>query len=91
MNIVYGLLGITAAYLLVRYRKAVIGFTGQWSFAEKVFGPGHTDLALLLTALFIFFFSVAVLTGHMDAFLDTSIGDRADQQNEAGREQIFGD
>ncbi len=82
MNILYGILGIAASYLVLRYRKQVIGFTGQWSWAEKIFGPGHTDLALFLVAVFTFFFSVAVMTGFMDTMLETSVGDMAETQKE---------
>ncbi len=84
MNIFYGLLGIAASYLVLRYRKHVIGFTGQWSWAEKIFGPGHTDLALFLVAVFVFFFSVAVMTGFMDTFLDTSVGEMSQSKQPTG-------
>ncbi len=84
MNIFYGLLGMAAAYCLIRYRKKVIGFTGQWPWAEKAFGPGHTDFALLLLAICIFFLSITVMTGQMDDLLNSSVGDLSEEKQKQG-------
>lgn len=75
MNILFGILGIAASFLAIRFRKQVIGFTGQWPFAEKIFGMGHTDLALLLVAIFIFFLSIALMTGNLDNILGQNVGE----------------
>lgn len=79
MNIFFGLLGISFAFLLVKFRRQVLNFTGPgpWSFTDRFLGPGHSNLALILFAAFIFFFSIAYMTGAFETVFDANVADLA--------------
>lgn len=74
MHIIFGLIGIGCSYLLVRYRGAIINFTGPWGWAERFLGPGQSYNAAVFLGIFVFFFSVMVLTGGFGAFFRNTFG-----------------
>ena len=63
MNIVWGIIGIGIAFLLVQYRRQIIGFTGTWGWAEKYMGSGRSETACTLLGILIFLVSISVMFG----------------------------
>ena len=66
MKILWGLIGIFLSYLVIRYRKQVIDWTGKFAWAEKYLGMGGTYNAMVLFAIGIFMFSILYMTGNID-------------------------
>ena len=58
-----GLLGILFAYVLVRYREPIGGMIGDPEWAGKIGGIYNL---LILVGVFIFFWSLATMTGTTD-------------------------
>lgn len=68
------IIGITVAYLLIRYRKVIHDFTGEFGFAEKYLGSGGTYTFIVLFGIIIFIGSVMNFFGTLDGFLESTIG-----------------
>ena len=66
MKILLGLLGILLSYIIVRYRRHIVDWTGKIAWAERYLGMGGTYNAMVLFALVIFFFSILYMTGNVD-------------------------
>lgn len=74
MRIFLGFIGVVLSLLLLIYRVRVREFIGQIAFAERIFGPGGTYTFLLLLAIFLFFFSLGVMTGTFPMIFDIAFG-----------------
>ena len=66
MKMFLGLIGILLSYVIIRYRKQVVDFTGKFAWAERYLGMGGTYNALVLLAIGLFLFSILYMTGNMD-------------------------
>ena len=64
-----GLLAIIGAFLLIKYREKVVGFTGKFAWAEKYLGTGGTYNLMVIISIILFFWGVAKMTGTTDVFL----------------------
>jgi hypothetical protein len=60
MNIVFGLLGIIASVLMIKYREAIANMMGEASWMQKVGGVYNV---VVIVAVFIFIWSLATMTG----------------------------
>ncbi len=61
----FPLLGIVLAFAMIKYREDIIDFSGKFDWAEKYIGGSYN--AIILFAIFIFFFSLTFLFGEQDA------------------------
>ncbi len=66
MTAFLGLVGIVCSILLVKYRESVSEMIGVGKWMEYFGGVYNV---IILTAVILFFFSVAALTGTLDFFL----------------------
>lgn len=66
MRIVWGIIGILLAYVMIRYRKQVVDWTGKIAWAERYLGMGGTYNAMVLFAVGVFLFSLLYMTGNVD-------------------------
>lgn len=60
------IVGLVCSVLLIKYRERVAEMTGAGGWMDYLGGVYNV---IILTAIFIFFFSVATLTGTVDYFL----------------------
>ncbi len=63
MHILQGLFGVIFAYCIIRYREAIGGMIGDPEWAQKVGGIYNV---LIIVGVFIFFWSVAAISGTTD-------------------------
>lgn len=66
MKYFFALLGIAASFVLLKYRERVGEMFGEADWMRHV---GGIYGIVIIVAIFIFFWSVATLTGTMDIFL----------------------
>lgn len=66
MSSFLSIVGIICSILLIKYRERVAEMTGAGEWMDYLGGVYNV---IILTAVFIFFFSVATLTGTVDYFL----------------------
>ncbi len=66
MRITLSLIGIVLSYLLIRYREAIGDMLGEADWMRSV---GGIYTIVVFIALFIFFWSLAELTGTTHIFL----------------------
>jgi uncharacterized membrane protein YdcZ (DUF606 family) len=66
MSTFLGLVGVIGSILLVKYRERVAEMIGSGEWMEYVGGVYNV---IIIVAVFLFFFSVATLTGTLDFFL----------------------
>ncbi len=66
MKMFLGIIGILLSYVMVRYRRHVVDFTGKFAWAEKYLGMGGTYNAMILFALGLFLFSILYMTGSLE-------------------------
>jgi uncharacterized membrane protein YeaQ/YmgE (transglycosylase-associated protein family) len=69
VNIFLGLIGIVIAYMLIRYRRQIIHFTGPWGWVEKYLGYGRSETACILFGVLLFFLSISFSMGILDSML----------------------
>jgi len=74
MNILWGIVGTLLSFALVKYRRYIVDFTGPWGWAERFLGRGSSPTALVLMAIFLFFLSISLMTGHLDIFIRGTFG-----------------
>lgn len=65
-NFLTGLVGIALAVAMIKYRERFGDMIGEAAWMSKVGGVYNL---ILIVALFIFFFSIAKITGTSDIFL----------------------
>lgn len=65
VDIIYSFLLIWAGYLMLRYRKQVKSWTGNFVWAEHYIGRGGTYFILILIALGLIFYGVIYPFGGM--------------------------
>lgn len=58
VKIFYSILLITFGYLIIKYRKIVHSWTGNFVWAEKYLGTWGTYFVLIVFALFLVFIGV---------------------------------
>ncbi len=68
MQILQGLIGMTAGILILVYRSAIKEFIGTVGFAESWFGMGGTWTFLALMGISVFIFSLLWMTGTFQDF-----------------------
>ncbi|OIO52870.1 hypothetical protein AUJ78_00730 [Candidatus Peregrinibacteria bacterium CG1_02_41_10] len=68
------ILGIVIGFLILRYAYQIKNFSGNWDWAEKVFGAGGTHTAIKLVGILAIIFSVMAMTGGIRSFLVGTIG-----------------
>ena len=68
------LVGIGLSYVLIRYRKHIIDFTGTWGWAERYLGCGGSYTAVVFIAIALFFFSINFIAGGFDDFGSGGVG-----------------
>lgn len=66
MSVVLGLFGIICSILLLKYRERAGDLLGEAEWMNKVGGVYNL---MIILALFLFFWSVAVMTGTQHVFL----------------------
>ena len=66
----WGFVGIGISYLMVRYRKQVVDWTGKFAWAEHYLGRGGTYNAIVLFSILIFMFSILYMSGSLDFFFE---------------------
>ena len=67
-------LGCIIAYLLMRYRKQIHDFTGDFEFAESYLGSGGTFTFLVLLGVLVFILSLMYALGTLQCILVNSVG-----------------
>lgn len=65
-QVFWGLFGIILSYLMIRYRKQIVDWTGKFGWAEQYLGMGGTYNAMVLFAIILFLFSILYMTGNTD-------------------------
>jgi len=73
-NIIWGFGGIFLAFLLVKYRRSIIHFTGKWGWAEKYLGIGGSYSAVVIVAIIVFLLALSKLFGKIDNIFKSSLG-----------------
>ncbi len=58
IKIFYGILLIIWGYSIIKYRRNVKSWTGNWLWAEKYIGNGGTYVVLILIGLALMFFGI---------------------------------
>ena len=66
--------GSVASFFLLKYRREVKDFTGDISFAEKIFGMGGTNTFIVVFALLLFVGSLMYAFGTLDGLLEGIFG-----------------
>jgi hypothetical protein len=64
-RIIFGLLGMAFAYVLIRYREQIGDMIGDADWMQKVGGVYNF---VIIASVFVFFWSVAYLTGTEQIF-----------------------
>ncbi|MCH8518216.1 hypothetical protein LAT59_00420 [Candidatus Gracilibacteria bacterium] len=73
IQIIYGILLITGGYYLIKYRRTVKSWTGNWYWAEKYIGNGGTYFVLILIGLGMMFFGVLYPFGGLEIIFGPGI------------------
>jgi hypothetical protein len=64
MHILYGLLGMIAAFAIIKYRGALVDMVGRFDWAEKYLGSTYN--AIVLIGVLTFFISFLFFLGEED-------------------------
>lgn len=73
MKILVFLIGFPMGIAIIYYRKQIVDFTGQFEFAENIFGMGGTYTMMLFLGFLTSFMSITYGFGFMDDFLSGTI------------------
>jgi hypothetical protein len=73
-NIIWGLIGMTIAFALIKWRKQIIDFTGSWGWAERYLGAGGSYTAIVIVAVLIFLVALTKLVGKLDDIFGATTG-----------------
>jgi len=68
------LLGWPLAFLVLRYRRQVKEFTGDFAFAEKYLGMGGTNTFIVLFGIVIFVGCLMYALGTLQGVLQATLG-----------------
>ncbi len=71
MTYFLGAIGIAASFFLIKYRQVVGDAVGDPDWAQKVGGIYNV---VIIVAVFIFFWSIAAMTGTMDVLFSPILG-----------------
>ena len=74
MKFVVVIIGFGVMVLMLKYRYQVKQFTGDISFAEKIFGVGGTNTFIVFLAMGIFMGSLMYGLGTLQGLLDAVFG-----------------
>lgn len=66
MNILLGFIGLIASFFILKFRERVGDMIGDADWMRYVGGPYNL---VVIVALFIFFWSIAAITGTEDIFV----------------------
>jgi hypothetical protein len=72
MNIILGIIGITAGLLAIKYRERIQYVTGDVAFAEKYLGTGGTFTLYLLVGSATVILSILFMTGVLQGFISSA-------------------
>ncbi|MDD2870730.1 MAG: hypothetical protein PHS49_01970 [Candidatus Gracilibacteria bacterium] len=67
IKLIYSILLITGGYYIVKYRKVVKSWTGNFYWAEHYLGNGGTYFVIILIGLGMIFFGVIYPFGAFEA------------------------
>jgi hypothetical protein len=73
-RILWGIGMMSVSVLAVIYARKIVEFLGSSATLEKYLGTGGTYMGLRIFAVFLFFFSILYMTGHVGTFFQ-AIGD----------------
>lgn len=71
MGIFKGIIGILIGYAIIRYREPIGEMVGEPEWATKIGGIYNV---LILLGIFIFFWSIAAMTGTTDVLFSPILG-----------------
>ncbi|MCP4522610.1 MAG: hypothetical protein GY828_00135 [Candidatus Gracilibacteria bacterium] len=66
IKIIYAILLIAGGYAMIRYRRIVKSWTGNFYWAEKYIGNGGTYLVIIFIGLFMIFLGTLYPFGGID-------------------------
>ncbi|MCD5375014.1 hypothetical protein LR010_01015 [Candidatus Gracilibacteria bacterium] len=69
IDLFYSVLFIAGGISIIKYRRNVKSWTGNWLWAEKILGSGGTYVLMILIGLFLIFFGVIYPFGGMEFLL----------------------
>ncbi|MCH2188926.1 hypothetical protein MK079_03795 [Candidatus Gracilibacteria bacterium] len=69
VKILYGILLAVGGYLIVRHRRVVKSWTGNFSWAEKYIGNGGTYFVINIIGIGMIFFGVIYPFGGIDVII----------------------
>ncbi len=73
INIIYAILLISGGYALIKYRRNVKSWTGNWIWAETYLWSGWTYIVLILIGLFMIFLGALYPFGGMELIIGKTI------------------
>jgi len=68
------LIGWPVAFLILKYRRVVKEFTGDFAIAEKYLGMGGTNTFIVLFGILIFIGSLMYALGTLEGVLEATFG-----------------
>jgi len=74
MQIIQGLIGMTAGFLILIFRARLKDLTGAIGFAERYFGVGGTWTFYSLLGVAVFIVSLMWATGSLQGFMLSTFG-----------------
>jgi len=74
MQIIQGLIGMTAGFLILIFRARLKDLTGSIGFAERYFGVGGTWTFYALLGVAVFIVSLMWATGTLQGFMLGTFG-----------------
>ncbi len=74
MQVLQGIMGMIAGFLILIYRVQIKDFIGDVSFAEKYLGSGGTWTFLLLVGVATFILSLMWGLGTLQSFMQNTLG-----------------
>ncbi len=61
-------------FLMIKWRKQIIEFTGKWGWAERFLGMGGSYTAVVLIAMILFVIVLLSVTGQISGVMQATLG-----------------
>ncbi len=74
MHIIYGILGVVAGILYIKYSPQITHASGSFGWAEKYLGSGGTYTMHKLIGVLLIVISILSMTGTFQVILRSTIG-----------------
>lgn len=74
MKLLVLIVGSIAAFLMLKYRRPIKEFTGDFAFAEKIFGMGGTNTFIVVFAIGLFIGSLMYALGTFQGLIQATFG-----------------